>query len=55
MGDMNTRYDLHITLRTGQRYELITLEGAGHGVTGKQFVSQMIKLINQALGQAQGR
>jgi PEGA domain len=50
MGDLSTRYDLHITLRSGLRYELITLDGAGHGVTGKQFVDQMISLINQAQG-----
>lgn len=54
-GDMNTRYDLHIILRSNQRYELITENGAGHGVTGKQFVDQMISIIGQAIGQPQGK
>ncbi len=54
-GDMNSRYDLHIILRSNQRYELITEAGAGHGVTGKQFVDQMISIIGQAIGQPQGQ
>jgi hypothetical protein len=50
MGDMHTRHDLHILLKSGQKYELITLEGAGHYALGAQFVQQIISLINQAQG-----
>jgi len=50
MGDIGTRHDLHIVLKSGKRYELITFEGAGHYALGAQFVKQMISLINQAQG-----
>lgn len=50
LGDLNSRHDLHILLKSGRRYELITLDGAGHGALGAQFVRQMINLINQAPG-----
>jgi len=50
LGDLSSRHDLHIQLKSGKRYELITLDGAGHGTLGVQFVKQMISLINQAQG-----
>jgi len=50
LGDLATRHDLHIVLKSGKRCEFITLQGAGHGSLGVQFVTQMIALINQALG-----
>ena len=51
LGDLSTRHDLHIVLKSGKTHELILLEGAGHGRLAAQFVTQMITLI----GQAQGR
>jgi hypothetical protein len=50
MGDLGTRYDLHILLKSGKKYELITLDTAGHGASGAEFVKQMISRINQAQG-----
>jgi len=47
-GDLKTRHDLHIVLKSGQKYALISGSGAGHGVSGEQFVNQLIALVNQA-------
>jgi hypothetical protein len=49
LGDLGTRHDLHIVLKSGKQYEMINAEGAGHGTQGAQFVSQAIALVNRSV------
>jgi len=46
MGDLGTRHDLHVLLKSGKQYEMINTQGAGHGAQGAAFVSQAIALVN---------
>jgi PEGA domain len=46
LGDLGSRHDLHVLLKSGRKYEMINAEAAGHGQQGAQFVSQTIGLIN---------
>ena len=45
LGDLGSRHDLHVVLKSGGRYEMINGPGAGHGVAGAQFVSQVMGLV----------
>ena len=49
LGDLGSRHDLHVVMKSGQRYEMINHAGAGHGTAGAQFVSHMISVINGGL------
>ncbi len=51
MGDMWTRHDLHIILKSGKDYCFISSDKAGHKMEGARFVTQVLDLINQAKGQ----
>ena len=55
LGDLGSRHDLHILLKSGKRYEMINQAAAGHGAQGASFVSDAIGLLNQGAGQAQRR